>query len=34
MNSDKKIQEDVQEELQWEPILNATELVLPLKMGS
>lgn len=33
MKSDKKIQENVQEELQWEPILNATEIGVAVKDG-
>lgn len=33
MKSDKKIQSDVMAELQWEPILNATEIGVAVKSG-
>lgn len=33
MKSDKKIQQDVMAELQWEPVLNATEIGVAVKDG-
>ncbi|MFA6060346.1 MAG: BON domain-containing protein [Taibaiella sp.] len=33
MKSDKKIQQDVIAELQWEPVLNATEIGVAVKDG-